>query len=141
MRYASWALITVLTWLPTSGALGAAPPAADAEIGYLLDYLGASGCEFYRNGTWYDALTAQAHLRGKYARLAAFARIGSAEDFIEQAATRSSLSGEAYAVRCGPTSPIGSNLWLREQLARYRKEGPAAAPREARGAPLIEPVR
>jgi Family of unknown function (DUF5329) len=25
------------------------------EISHLIDYLGASGCLFNRNGTWYDA--------------------------------------------------------------------------------------
>jgi membrane-associated phospholipid phosphatase len=48
-------------------AARAAPPAmAQTETNHLLDFVGSSGCEFYRNGSWYDAKRAQAHLRSKY---------------------------------------------------------------------------
>ncbi len=68
-----------------------------------------SGCEFYRNGTWYDSKTARAHLQSKYEMLAGSGRINSAEDFIDQAATSSgSLSGRPYQVRCGGGEPIAS---------------------------------
>ena len=36
------------------------------EVNFLLGYIEGSGCEFYRNGTWYDSQAAQAHLRDKY---------------------------------------------------------------------------
>jgi hypothetical protein len=99
----------------------AAPPViAQTEINYLLGLIERSGCMFYRNGSWYDARQAQAHLRSKYDALAAMGRIVTGEDFIEQAATKSSLSGEAYAIRCnsGPAATTGQ--WLRDALARYR---------------------
>ena len=78
----------------------APPPIAQAEISYLLDFVEHSGCQFYRNGTWYDSKRAQAHLRDKYELLAAADRISTAEDFIEKAATKSGLSGRPYQVRC-----------------------------------------
>ena len=50
----------------------AAPPAiAQTEVNYLLGFIESSGCEFYRNGSWYDSKRAQAHLRYKYQMLAA----------------------------------------------------------------------
>jgi hypothetical protein len=102
-------------------AARAAPPAiAQAEINYLLGFIDESGCQFYRNGSWYDSKKAQAHLRGKYDFLAARDRIKSAEDFIEQAATKSSLSGEAYAIKCGGAPVVATSPWLLEVLARYR---------------------
>lgn len=106
----------------------AAPPAiAATEINYLLDFVDRSGCKFYRNGSWYDSHRAQSHLRVKYDYLVARDRIKSAEDFIDQAATQSSVSGEAYQIRCeaGPTVP--SNRWLRTALSDYRssREHPA----------------
>ena len=119
---------------------GQVPELARAEISYLLTSIGASGCEFYRNGTWYDSHEAQAHLDGKYANLLAVDRIGSAEDFIEKAATRSSVSGLAYAVRCGTDAPVSSNRWLCDQLARYRSRSSESAPRKPRGAPTFELV-
>ena len=99
----------------------AAPPAiAQTEINYLLGFIERSGCMFYRNGSWYDARQAQAHLRSKYDALAAMGRIVTAEDFIEQAATKSSLSGEAYAIRCNSDPAVTTHQWLRDALARYR---------------------
>ena len=99
----------------------AAPPAiAQTEINYLLGFIERSGCMFYRNGSWYDASHAQAYLRSKYDALAAMGRIVTAEDFIEQAATKSSLSGEAYGIRCNSGAAVTTGQWLRDALARYR---------------------
>jgi hypothetical protein len=112
------------------------PPPAVVEINFLLTVLGASGCEFFRNGTWYDAHQAQAHLNNKYQWLVARDRVRSAEDFIDKAATRSSLSGQAYAVRCGGEAPVSSNSWLVEQLRRYREA--AGTPHTGRGAPAVQ---
>ena len=58
------ALIVALSILPAARA--APPPAAQIEINHLLGLIEQSGCEFFRNGTWYDAQRAQAHLRAKY---------------------------------------------------------------------------
>jgi len=44
----------------------ATPPIAQAEINYLLEFVESSGCEFYRNGTWYDSRKARTHLQSKY---------------------------------------------------------------------------
>jgi hypothetical protein len=117
-----------------------APALAVAEISYLLSTLGASGCEFYRNGSWYDSQTAKAHLQDKYARLLAGDRIRTAEDFIDLAATRSSLSGEAYAVRCGKEASVSSSSWLYGLLLQYRDAAKPGAAREKREAPGIRPL-
>ena len=103
----------------------AAPPAvAQAEINYLLAAIDRSGCQFYRNGSWHNSKQAQAHLRRKYDALMAANRIQTAEDFIERAATRSSMSGEAYAIRCNADPAMPTDRWLRDQLARYRFSTP-----------------
>ena len=102
------------------GLAGPPQPAAAAEIDFLLAAIGGSGCEFFRNGDWRDAQHAQAHLNEKYQWLVARDRVSTAEQFIELAATRSSLSGRAYAVRCPGEAPVSSNSWLAEQLHRYR---------------------
>jgi hypothetical protein len=125
-------LVLGLALLPVARA---APPAiAETEINYLLGFIESSGCEFYRNGSWYDSNKAQAHLRYKYEMLAASGQINTAEDFIEKAATKSSLSGRPYQVRCGGGEVVTSNQWLRDELARYRIYGPDGAPRVTRGA-------
>ena len=120
----------------------AAPPAiAQTEINYLLGFVEGSGCEFYRNGSWYDSKRAQAHLRDKYQMLAAADQISTAEDFIEKAATKSSLSGRPYEVRCGGGEALTSNQWLRKALARYRTYGAHGAPRVLRGALATDVIR
>jgi hypothetical protein len=96
-------------------------PAAQAEIDYLLSAVASSKCEFYRNGSWYDPKSAADHLATKYKYLAARDLVQSAEEFIEKAATRSSLSGRDYAIRCGGGAAVASNRWLLILLARYRE--------------------
>jgi hypothetical protein len=123
------ALVLGLVLSARCPAAHAAPPAiASIEINYLLDFVDRSGCRFYRNGSWYDSHRAQAHLRVKYDYLAARDRIKSAEDFIDQAATRSSMSGEAYQIRCDTGPALPSNLWLRTALSNYRSSRTHPAP-------------
>jgi hypothetical protein len=108
--------------LSIASAPRAAPSAsARQEIDYLLAYIGRSGCAFNRNGSWHDAKAAQDHVRTKYDFLLARDRINTAEDFIEMAATKSSvLFGKPYIVKCPADPPGGSNQWLNNALARYR---------------------
>jgi hypothetical protein len=110
--------ILVLVW---AGAAPAAVPAStQLEINALLADVGTSGCEFYRNGTWYDARRAQEHLTMKYQALARRNQIATAEDFIALVATKSSLSGERYQIRC-PSTPLEySAQWLKDRLQRNR---------------------
>jgi len=99
----------------------AEPPVnVQREVNFLLSYIGRSGCEFYRNGTWSDSKTAQTHLRDKYNYLVAGNQINTTEDFIEKAATKSSLSGQSYKVRCNGSSTVSSKQWLRDELTRIR---------------------
>jgi hypothetical protein len=116
---AGWGLAWSL--LLPSLALGAPPTAMQAEVGYLLQYVEQSGCEFYRNGRWYDGSHARAHLSDKYQYLAARNQINTTEEFIARAATISSVSGHPYQIRCQASAPIDSNRWLLAALAAHRK--------------------
>jgi hypothetical protein len=94
--------------------------AAD-EIQHLLDYVGGSGCTFVRNGVESDGAAAREHLATKYGYVKNRAR--SAEEFIRLAASRSSMTGEPYAVICGSARFLSED-WLMDELRRYRKDGP-----------------
>lgn len=96
-----------------------APSSVQIEVNLLLAYVEGSGCEFFRNGTWHDSKTAQGHLRDKYNYLMARDLINSTEDFIEKAATKSSLTGQAYEAKCHGAT-VTSSQWLRGELARLR---------------------
>ena len=99
----------------------AAPGAAVRnEVLHLLGYVESSQCAFYRNGKWHDARAARRHLQRKYDYLAKRDLVRRAEDFLELAATRSSVSGEAYRVRCADKQLMMSSAWLDEELMRYR---------------------
>ena len=113
-------LILMLGLLVVPVARAEPPTTVQTEVNFLLGYVEVSGCEFYRNGTWHDSKTAQAHLRDKYQYLAATNRIATTEDFIEKAATKSSFSGQPYEVRCNGGAIVPSNQWLSVELARLR---------------------
>lgn len=125
----SLARLIVVALLLTCGAATAVPPTkAETEIEALIAGLASSGCEFQRNGSWYGAAQAEAHLRTKYAWLKKRALAGSAEQFIERGASQSSMTGQNYRVRC-PDKPLTeSGIWFRALLTRLRAQ-PASTPR------------
>lgn len=112
--------VLMLGFLLASGARADTPANVQREVDFLIGDIGMSGCEFYRNGSWHDSHEAQAHLRDKYTYLSARNMVNTTEDFIEKAGTESSLSGQAYAVRCNGNPAVTSNQWLHDELARYR---------------------
>jgi len=99
----------------------ASPTVAQTEVEYLLSAVVSSGCEFYRNGEWFDSQRASAHLRDKYNALVAVGRIATAMDFIEEVATKSSFSSRPYLIRCAGGVPVPTNQWLQKVLERYRR--------------------
>ncbi|RON13610.1 DUF5329 domain-containing protein [Pseudomonas frederiksbergensis] len=96
------------------------PPQATQEINSLLDFVEHSECRFVRNGSEYPGVQARAHLQKKLTYLEDRNKINSAEDFIELAASQSSMSGRAYEVRC-PAGVQPANLWLKTELQRQRQ--------------------
>lgn len=91
-----------------------------AEIDSLLTALESSQCQFYRNGSWYSASEARAHLKQKYDYLVNASQIANAEEFISAAATKSSMSGEPYQVGCPGQTPQASAVWIGNELQRLR---------------------
>jgi hypothetical protein len=113
-------ILVMLSTAPFTATHAQTPSNVQIEIDYLLQYVETSGCSFYRNGSWYDGSHAKAHLRTKYDYLAARKLIGSAEDFIDKAATKSSMSGKPYKIRCGSGEEVESGQWFHQVLVRYR---------------------
>ena len=109
-------LLTILC-LPLAGPadVGRTPH----EIQHLMDYIAGSQCRFIRNGKTYDAEAARAHIQKKYNNVRR--RVRTTEDFIDLAASRSTMSGEPYRVLCG-AEPIVCADWLRAELERRRQQ-------------------
>jgi hypothetical protein len=105
----------------------AAPPdisASQAEIDHLLDYVAHSDCRFNRNGSWHGMDEAREHITMKYDYLRKRGRPMDAETFIEEAASKSSLSGKDYLVECAGKPVTASRSWLKAELDRFRKAPP-----------------
>lgn len=111
-------LVAALTGLPVAHA--DAPVKVQNEVSFLLGYITGSGCEFYRNGDWYNARKAVSHMRDKYRYLNDRSLINTTEQFIERAATESSFSGKPYQIRCNGGAAVASHQWLSEKLAELR---------------------
>jgi hypothetical protein len=102
-------------------AVQAAEPAATkVEIAHLFTALEASNCQFNRNGTWYGAKEAAAHLQTKYTYLQNLNLVPSTEKFIERAATESSFSNRAYQIKCADNVVQPSAPWFTAALMKYR---------------------
>jgi hypothetical protein len=114
-----WTLVLALPAL----AHAAPPPAVQKEISALMDALAGSGCQFQRNGRWYGAGEARKHLQRKYDYLQKKDLVASSEQFIARAASESSVSGNAYRVRCPGQPEQPSARWFSEQLRRLRGAG------------------
>ena len=123
-RVAVFLLVLAALQLPPS-ADAAPSPQARAEIASLIAMLGGSDCRFQRNGSWHGAAEARAHLQRKYEYLLKRDRVDTAEQFIERAASRSSISGRPYRVQCGDREQAASD-WFLGQLQGMRRP---AAPR------------
>jgi hypothetical protein len=89
-----------------------------SEIDHLLAYIETSGCTFNRNGTIHNSQDASEHIRKKYTHTKRY--IKTTEDFIQYAATKSSISGKPYQVTCEGFE-IPTAKWLADELARFRK--------------------
>ena len=85
-----------------------------------MSRLEASGCEFNRNGTWHTAAEAKSHLLSKLKYLQDRGAVQTTEQFIELAASSSSMTGQPYLVKCGNGGPVQSRAWLLSQLEALR---------------------
>jgi hypothetical protein len=117
-------ILLMLALLWSGIAIGQTSSAATTrEIAHLFSALEQSDCQFYRNGSWYGASKASAHLRRKYEYILRRGPVKSAETFIDLAASKSSFSGKPYLVRCGDLAPVESGAWFRQKLADFRNAG------------------
>ena len=95
---------------------------AKTEIDSLLNRLGASNCQFYRNGSWHSGSEARDHLQMKLEYLVEKGRITDSETFTEEAGTKSSMSGQPYKVRCPNQKEEPSAVWLGSELRKIRQK-------------------
>ena len=124
---ASRGSVLAVYWLAAVCAAAPLSPAARAEIDELMSRLETSACEVNRNGTWYPAADARAHLLRKLEYLEQRGAVQSAEQFIEFAASKSSVSNRPYLIRCKGNPPTETGMWLTAQLVAMRASAHGAA--------------
>ena len=117
------AFLTFLLLISSAAFAQSPSPATTQEVGQLFVALKQSKCEFFRNGSWYDAQKASEHLQRKYEYLLKKGLVTSTEAFIELAATKSSMSGKPYQVRCGKAPAQSSQSWFTSKLKALRGSG------------------
>ena len=115
--FSAMALLLSALLVPAGAAAG-----PEEEIAHLLRTIEQSDCVFTRNGKEHTGVEAMEHIRTKYDYVKR--RVKKAEDFIEYAATRSSMTGRYYLVRCGEEE-MPTAEWLKAELALFRKPVPA----------------
>lgn len=91
---------------------------ADEEVSHLINFIAQSNATFIRNGDEHTSTEAADHLAMKYRKAKRYAK--TADDFIENLASKSSWSGKAYTVILPDSSTLTANKWLTDELARFR---------------------
>jgi len=105
-------------------ALAAPTDSARREIAGLIGALDGSNCRFQRNGSWHDAAEARAHLQRKYDYLLKKDKLDTAEQFIERAASQSSMSGKPYRIACPGQPEQTAAVWFGARLTALRQRTP-----------------
>lgn len=124
----TWLVLMVLTIAPREGIAEDSPSVEEnvgATVEHLLALVRESDLTFIRNGKRYDGTEAAEHMRRKYEHFRT--RIETPEDFIENAAARSLLSGKPYMVVMPNGERETTRQWLLAALQAYREEQGLAA--------------
>ena len=114
--------LLIIALVFASAAVNAAASADyQLEIDHLLEFVDNAPCQINRNGKIYEANKAGAHIQKKYRYFED--KIDTSERFIELSATKSTMSGKYYTVKCGDTEWIKTQDWLLEELQNFREQG------------------
>ncbi len=103
---------------------GAVNADTQQEINHLLEFVASTSCQYERNGSVYDGVRAEQHIKRKYEYFKD--KIISAEDFIKYSATKSTMSGRHYKIHCDNIAIQNSSDWLLNELKKYRDSQPVS---------------
>jgi Family of unknown function (DUF5329) len=98
-------------------ALAGVSPAEQARIDRLIDFVQSrKDVKFVRNGSEYSCEDAAKFMRGKMKSMGE--HVTTAQQFIEQIATKSSTTGQPYLIRFSDGKTVPSAQFLGEELKR-----------------------
>jgi len=90
------------------------------EVEHLLEFVKTSDCVINRNGMEYTGPEGVSHIQRKYEHFRE--DIETTEDFIRLSATKSTMSGKYYTVKCPGKVVIKTQNWLLAELEVFRVE-------------------
>jgi len=90
------------------------------QIDKLIVFVENSDCLFVRNGDEHSGKDAAKHIKRKYKH--SRDEIASPEEFIELSATKSSMSGKYYHIRCEDQPEVKSKDWLLQELSSMKSK-------------------
>ncbi len=91
------------------------------EVSHLIEFVKTSDCIVNRNGDDHKGKDAAKHIIKKYKHYRD--DIKTSEDFIRLSATKSTMSGKMYKVRCPGKSELTTKDWLLGELKVFRRKG------------------
>jgi len=110
--------LLIASILTSFSVLADVAPNKRKEVQHLLDFVKNSDCVMNRNGSRHKTVDAVNHIQRKYNH---FRReIHSTEDFIRLSATKSTMSGKYYTVKCPGYKQQQTRTWLLKELEMYR---------------------
>lgn len=120
--YSAWLLAILFTFF-SQISLAAHPKQLpnrepDQEVQHLITFINNSNATFIRNGDEHTSKEAAEHLAMKYRKAKRYAK--TADDFINNLASKSSWSGKAYTVILSSGAKLTANSWLTNELIRFR---------------------
>ena len=113
-------LLTILLLTFSCTAFADVPPEQKPEVEHLLAFVSQTDCVMIRNGDEHEGEKAASHIKKKYDYFAD--DITTTEAFIEYSATKSTMSGKYYTVRCPDGTDMRSQDWLLEELEAFRNQ-------------------
>lgn len=115
-------ILILLLALPFPALAGEPDVQTCKEIEQLIEFVRTAPCQFNRNGSWHPSSEAAGHIDRKYHAALEKGLVHSAEDFIQYAASKSSLTGTPYKVQCQGSGEINCAEWLAAELRKVREE-------------------
>ena len=113
-------LLTILILACLQTARADVPPEQKPEVVHLLEFVRSSDCIMVRNGSEHIGEKAVSHIQKKYDYFRD--DINSTETFIEYSATKSTMSGKYYTVRCPDGKEMKTQDWLLDELKVFRDQ-------------------
>ena len=96
------------------------PPESQHEVDYLIAFVSKTPCQIDRNWTLHSGPEALEHIQQKYDYFRD--DISTTEEFIEYSASKSTMTGRDYLLKCKGQSSLKTRDWLLQELQTYRAQ-------------------